>query len=145
MDTCKIENFKSEYPDRDFPIYQSLDANRCKEVAIKIQKNLMISHEIWSIDFMRFFDSRQEIISKIEDDFSLEEILIDQGVNLLEEVYINWSRFDYIDVMATNVLSQNFFDIWYPSVDDIEIFDSSCTWFLSVRHDGVIKFFGKQA
>jgi hypothetical protein len=29
-------------------------------------------------------------------------------------------------------------DLWYPGVDDIEIFDSSLSWFVVVTHDGEI-------
>ncbi len=35
----------------------------------------------------------------------------------------------------------NFFsDIWYPSLDDIEIFDLNLNWIVSVRHYGGIYY-----
>ncbi|EKO31739.1 hypothetical protein LEP1GSC179_0008 [Leptospira santarosai str. MOR084] len=36
-------------------------------------------------------------------------------------------------------LINNFDDIWYPSVDDIDIIDMSISWILSVSHFGEIK------
>jgi len=34
-----------------------------------------------------------------------------------------------------------FSDIWYPSLDDIEIFDINLNWIISVRHYGDIYYF----
>ena len=31
-----------------------------------------------------------------------------------------------------------FDDLWYPAADDLEIFDASCSWLVSVAHDGAV-------
>ena len=37
------------------------------------------------------------------------------------------------------IVSKYFSDIWYPSTDDIDVFDSSVSWILSVNHEGEIR------
>ena len=51
-------------------------------------------------------------------------------------LFLNWYRFDTLDVIAASELALRFSGIWYPSADDIELFDSSCEWFLSIAHTG---------
>ena len=52
------------------------------------------------------------------------------------QVYLNWYSFTDIDILNIIFLDKYFFDIWYPISDDIDIFDESLNWFLSIRHDG---------
>ncbi len=35
-------------------------------------------------------------------------------------------------------MSRWFDDIWYPASDDIDLFDSTLDWILSVSHSGLI-------
>ncbi|WP_234399978.1 hypothetical protein [Campylobacter concisus] len=43
--------------------------------------------------------------------------------------------------MRFDDLSKFFSDIWYPSLNDIEIFDINLNWIISVRHYGAIYHF----
>lgn len=47
-------------------------------------------------------------------------------------------RFDFNDIV------KYFSDIWYPSVDDIIIFDDSYKVCMMIRHDGVIYLLNKK-
>jgi hypothetical protein len=72
------------------------------------------------------------------------QLLGQTSVQSVEKVLVNWYRFDEIDRIDIDVLSQFFDDIWYPAVDDIEIFDTSCGWFISVSHDGRVELISLQ-
>lgn len=54
-------------------------------------------------------------------------------------VYVNWYRFDQIDRLTLEDLAEYFGDLWYPSSDDIDIFDDSCDWIVSVGHSGDVR------
>jgi hypothetical protein len=74
-----------------------------------------------------------------EEGFNLSETLIRAGVRAAGTVYINWDRFDAIDAIALQDLSAFFEFIWYPAVDDIEVFDRTCSWMLLIRHYGAVR------
>jgi len=54
-------------------------------------------------------------------------------------IYIDWSRLDDIDEMSALEFSAVFHDLWYPSSDDIEIFDQGQKWVLLIRHFDVVQ------
>ncbi len=56
-----------------------------------------------------------------------------------EEVYINWDDFTTIVRMRFKDLTEHFHYVWYPGPDDIEIFDDSLSWILSVDHGGYLR------
>ena len=53
---------------------------------------------------------------------------------------INFCRFDDIDEMKLDDLNKYFYDIWYPVVEDIEIFDRECNWMILISHDGDVGY-----
>ena len=55
-------------------------------------------------------------------------------------MYINWSDFKDIDVLDLEDVLRYFYDIWFPGMDDIEIFDETFNWLVSIRHDGVVSY-----
>ena len=73
-----------------------------------------------------------------EQDFNIKKIFQHLDKDVTFKVYINWFRFDNIDQMKFNDFSTYFYDIWFPSVDDIDLFDESYSWIVSIRHDGMI-------
>jgi hypothetical protein len=61
-----------------------------------------------------------------------------------KKVYLNWYRFDDIDQIDLAALDQYFSDIWYPGSDDLDVFDDSTDWIVSIAHFGKIRFFKKR-
>ena len=45
-----------------------------------------------------------------------------------------------IDEMKLDDLNKYFYDIWYPVVEDIEIFDRECNWMILISHDGDVGY-----
>lgn len=54
-------------------------------------------------------------------------------------MFINWDRYEEIDEMGLDDLNRYFSDIWYPGSDEVDVFDSSFGWFLSVSPEGYVK------
>jgi hypothetical protein len=87
-------------------------------------------------------DQRQSFIESENadsDSFDLRRVFEKLQIKPLDEVFINWYRFDQMDSISFDDLAKYFDDIWYPSADDIDIVDSSLEWILQIDHDGYIK------
>ncbi|MBE9818780.1 heat-shock protein [Campylobacter concisus] len=137
MDQIKLENFYKEHG-FDMPIIRSLSSNGC----LKIRENLLHKFslddidEFFKIDKFNKFDG----FSADEVNFDLTAAFRDLDIVTPNEICINFNKFESIDILHFDDLSKFFSDIWYPSLDDIEIFDLKLNWIVSVRHYGVIYY-----
>jgi len=61
------------------------------------------------------------------------------GISAEKKVYVNWYRYDNVDEIQFVDLTKYFDDIWYPGLDDIDIFDATFSWILSISHDGAVR------
>ncbi|WP_148815673.1 heat-shock protein, partial [Campylobacter concisus] len=137
MDQIKLENFRKEYG-FDMPIVRSLPAGEC----LKIRENLLHKFSLNDIDeffkidkFNKFdgFDADKE-------NFDIKAVFSKLNIATPNEICINFNKFESIDILHFDDLSKFFSDIWYPSLDDIEIFDINLSFILSVRHYGGIYY-----
>jgi hypothetical protein len=135
MDNFKISLFESEYKSR-FPEHKTLSVVECRSVL----QNIVERYNLSSSDVENELVSRQHFYDKVNamEDFNLLDVLSDLGIKALADSYINWLRFEKIDKIATNDLDKYFNDIWFPSSDDIDLFDDTFSWILSIRHDGCV-------
>ena len=68
------------------------------------------------------------------DDFDLRNVLRDAGVTSpASSVYVN---VDEMRKVRLDEIAEDLWSIWRPKADDIEIFDDSLSWILSIDHDG---------
>ena len=142
MEKIKLDNFSNEYPGRDFPEYASLSKSACSDIAQSIQEKFALANAIDGLTLVKALDAFAkpcEAASHVGEDFDLSALLNACGIDAADVVYINWHRYDKIDRLKRCDLAGYFYDIWYPDVDDIDVFDDSLSWILSVRHDGYIK------
>lgn len=142
MEKIKLDNFSNEYPGRDFPEYVSLSKSACSDIAQSIQEKFALANATDRLTLVKAIDALAkpcEVASHVGEDFDLNALLNACGINAADVVYINWHRYDKIDRLKRYDLASRFYDIWYPDVDDIDVFDDSLSWILSVRHDGYIK------
>jgi hypothetical protein len=142
MEDFKIENFKREYPGRPFPIFRSLSEAETSDVreALGAAAEVAISSDL--LAFTRAICARGKTItiSASEASFDLCATLGVLGIRPRPRLLVNWYRFDNIDEMELLDLRQYFSDIWYPGVDDIDLFDRTYDWIVSIRHDGQISY-----
>ena len=138
MDQIKLENFRKEYG-FDMPIIRSLSPSEC----LKIRENLLHKFslddvdEFFKIDKFNKFDG----FSADEENFDLKAIFSELNITTPNEICINFNKFESIDILRFEDFSKFFSDIWYPSLDDIEIFDINLSFIFSVRHYGAIYHF----
>lgn len=143
MDQVKVDNYLRENPGQDFPSYVILDEEHCDKIRSALFKKLGLNPLAGNLKLVTEVDRRGEISEDIgcaEENFDLKKALLSSGLRSFSEfVYINWYRYDDIDKIKLVDLANNFEAIWYPGPDDIDIFDDSLGWILSVSHDGIVK------
>ena len=139
MENFKIENFLSSNPNSHFPVFDKVVKDKLESIQIKICRTF--NFEEMSIDLLKEIRNQSSYIGNHEE--SLSSLLNKNGVTPLESIFLNWHRYDEIDQMSFLDLNNYFDDIWYPSTDDIDVFDESLSWILSVDHDGSVYLWNK--
>ena len=137
MDQIKLENFRKEYG-FEIPIIRSLSPGEC----LKIRENLLHKFSLNNIDEFFKIDkfSRLDGFNADEENFDIKTAFSELGIAMPNEICINFNKFESIDILRFDDLSKFFSDIWYPSLDDIEIFDINLSFIISVRHYGRIYY-----
>ena len=138
MDSFKIKLYEQEY-NKPFPSFKHLTIRECEVIKKKFFFDFQGDNDLKLVNEIR----RNEIYinnfdANNEQDFNIKKIFQHLDKDVTFKVYINWFRFDNIDQMKFNDFSTYFYDIWFPSVDDIDLFDESYSWIVSIRHDGMI-------
>ena len=138
MDQIKLENFRKEHG-FDMPIIRSLSAGEC----LKIRENLLYKFSLDDIDEFFKIDkfSKLDGFNADEENFDLKAIFSELGIATPNEICINFNKFESIDILRFDDFCKFFSDIWYLSLDDIEIFDIHLSFIFSVRHYGAIYHF----
>ena len=138
MDQIKLENFRKEYG-FDMPVIRSLLPGEC----LKIRENLLHKFSLDDVDEFFKIDkfSRLDGFNADEENFDLKAVFGKLNIATPNEICINFNKFESIDILHFDDLSKFFSDIWYPSLDDIEIFDINLSFIFSVRHYGAIYHF----
>ncbi|SRR6266511_4610480 len=142
MQGFKVDNFAKENPGAVFPWVRSLGRDECGEIRARLAQRLGIGASSEARSLLKRLEQVAEEVSPVllnGEDIDLQETLSKVKIAPLELVYINWYRFDDIDQMKVKDLDRFLSYIWYPSSDDIEVFDELFEWILLLRHDGLIR------
>lgn len=139
MEKFKLDNFKTLYH-RNMPIVKNLSLHDSEELTTKLFNNLYIKKEDYflceeNLGFVKIEHLNAEI-----NEINWNKIFQVIGLPIPHEVYINDHKFEHLDVMLFSNFSKYFTDIWYPSADDIEIFDSSLNYIVAIRHYGALYY-----
>ncbi|QPH91873.1 heat-shock protein [Campylobacter concisus] len=137
MDQIKLENFRKEHG-FNMPIIRSLPYDEC----LKIRENLLHKFSLDDVDEFFKIDkfSRLDGFNADEENFDLKAVFGKLNIATPNKICINFNKFESIDILRFEDFSKFFSDIWYPSLDDIEIFDIHLSFILSVRHYGGIYY-----
>lgn len=140
MEQFKVNNFLKSSTNA-FPVFSQLSPSECQAIRCRLEGALGIKDSRESLAIVSELSNRQVAYPDANADsgeFKLQETLRSLGVIAETNILINWHRFDSITRMECADLSKYFSDIWYPSSDDIDVFDSSLKWVVSIRHDGCV-------
>ena len=130
-----------------FPTLQHLSSEACNDIRKRLRNSLFPDDsDVRSPSSLAIvcevakLQRAYEHVTANADSFNLAALVSSLKIRPQESVFINWYRFDVVDCMLLSDLARHFHDIWYPGSDDIDVFDESLTWILSIDHDGYVKF-----
>ena len=137
MEEFKISFFEAEHKIQ-FPFFKKLNSSECQNTLNTISKLYNLNKS----NINNQLAAKQKNLSEVDanSDFHLIETLRSLGITSHKDVFINWNEFHNIDYIDLNILDKFFYNIWFPTSDDIDIFDDSFNWILSIRHDGNVSF-----
>jgi hypothetical protein len=143
MQAFKITDFHREHPNEPFPGYSTLDPGACERLRSQVAAHLGLPTTTGSLTLVQRLFTMSRVLAGADaqaDEFDLTAALGAVHVVPQEHVYIDWHRFDAIDRMAFADLARCFDDIWYPSSDDITLFDDTFSWVVFVHHEGTLRW-----
>jgi hypothetical protein len=141
MEARNIQGFKQEYPGMQFPNYRSLTTDESINIRKRLKWLAGLPENVDDLTLSKRIASLSiNCVSENADDngFDLIATLKRLNVTPTDQVFVNFYRFDDIDEMLISDVSRYFRFIWYPQSDDIDLFDHTLTWVLSISHDGVV-------
>lgn len=142
MENFKRVHFKKEYPDNEFPWWRQLTSEEMRFMRQTIAQKIGEGHVADLLSLTTMVAASGELVDNVnaaDEGFVLADVLKGLQIKPEKKICINWYRFDDIDEMIFEDLNRYFDDIWYPNSDDIEIFDSTFMWILSISHHGSVK------
>jgi len=143
IEDFKLERFKNDFPDAEFPTVQTLASEKCVDFKRNLAGKLGLASNVAPIQLLETlynsFRVGQAGIVATDPGFNLDALLRESGVKTPQQVYINWNQFDHVDEIKLTDLVKYFQYLWYPSSDDVEIFDDTLRWVALVRHDGEVR------
>ena len=141
MEDFKIAHFVSENRGVPFPHYESLSAKENEAIRVRLSEAFGFSQSLAGISLatkIAQLQSHVEGLNAGDENFDLENVTQTAGISVHDKVFVNWYHFDKIDTLAFKDLAVFLGYIWYPSSDDIDIFDSSFSWIVSITHQGEV-------
>jgi hypothetical protein len=143
IEDFKIERFKIDFPDAEFPVVHALPSEKCVDLKRKLAEKLGLATNVAPVQLLETlynsFHIEQAGFVTTDPGFNLDTLLTESGVRTPQQVCINWNQFDHVDEIKLTDLVKYFHYFWYPSSDDIEIFDNTLRWVTLVRHDGAVR------
>lgn len=143
MDAFKIELFKKENPLSGFPQVTALSSNDMICVRQNLSKKLNVCINTDGKKLLDLLFKNSLFVPNYNactENFFIADVLNYLKLVPKDEIYINWYRFDNIDIMNFNDFNKYFEHIWFSSADDIEIFDGTYNWILFISHNGSINY-----
>lgn len=138
MESHKIDNFESLH-NKKLPELRTLEGTELTTLQNRIfslfAAKFNIQLPLEASKTQAISQSRYETLA-LSEGFDIREGLRKFSVQAPTKIYLNWSAFEKIDQIATGDFAHCFSDIWYPGADDIDLFDDTPSWMVSIYHDG---------
>lgn len=137
MNTSKIEDFKVNHPEHEFPWFRTIELSEVQTIYSRLCRLAGLSENADGLSLVRSLEHTGKVLVETDlVDFSQD---IGSALNRYQvisrpTVYINWYRFDKIDELRVEDFLKWFPDLWYTAAEDPDIFDEGLGWMLSIRH-----------
>jgi hypothetical protein len=141
MQSFKIENFVRENPGLSPPRFQHLTDSEASALAERLLTRAGRPKGTPS-EVIRWLSEQATPLGGLnlnENEVALHELFRRAGIKPGPVVYVEWGTLSDVDRFETDELGRYFYDVWYPSADDIEIFDDTTEWLIFIRHYGGVE------
>ena len=139
MHEIKKLNFARSFPGRPFPAHRDLSAAEVEDKRENLSINGMAAASRESLT--RMIDSAKPIagMSAESDDFDLGDVFRHLRIPPPSNIYVWYLYDDEMVSLSTADVARYFDDFWYPSSDDVGLFDNSGRWIIFVTHYGELR------
>lgn len=142
IEDFKLQVFARERPGRTFPEFRRLRPLAAERLSIVLAGRAGLEGDLGGRTLRLALLKGSRPIERVhaeEEGFDLASVAATLGLGPQEEVYVNWDDSETIHRVRFGDWAENFDYVWYPRPDDIEIFDDSFSWALSVDHGGYLR------
>lgn len=128
MQPFKAKYFERDHPGEQYPRVEPLDAQ-----AVRLFDDGLMP-------LFKAFDYNHPLPKTDANDkaFHLAEVWKSAGIAPTDNILLSFDAMKSIDRMRRVDVERYFTDVWYPTSDDLYIFDESMSWLMYVHHDGYI-------
>lgn len=146
MEAFKVVLFEQAYAG-SFPAYRSLAPAEGQALQARLASRFGLPALAASsaTAFAAALIARQTYYPEVnaQQGFALLPLFTALSITPQPELFLNWAnwaKFEGLDVFQTSDVARYFDDLWYPGADDLDLFDASLDWVVSIGHDGAISF-----
>lgn len=141
MDKLKLLRLQQDQPAIDLTSIRTVPAHKAQQLLTAICDRTGLGKSNNGLSLVRHLRQQSRPLVGMDanqPDFALARAFEEAGISPGDRVFINWHRFDDLDDVSTETVTEHFDQFWYPKADDIDIFDGTLTWFLSVDSEGSV-------
>jgi hypothetical protein len=143
MEAFKIAIYEQRNGTGTFAPFHSLSHEEADRLFQSLKRKLKLPEQLDAVHVIEHIERKNTLVKGIDatqDDFDLMRTLQTAGLEVSEQLFLNWYRFDRMDEIRVDDLCRSFCDIWYTSSDDLDILHASLNWILSIHHSGTVSF-----
>ena len=146
MEQYKLDFFKKDHKKQNLS-FVSLYMEECDKVFASFCLSYKIA-PLYRNDIFSIIQSEGRFVNSVnakDENFDLRRLIYEQNIKEMpKHVNVCWDSFYTIDAFDFKDVADFFDYIWYPSADDIILFDESYKVCFMVRHDGAVYQFDKK-
>lgn len=138
----RIDDFVRE-TGREPPHVEHLSREDCERLRECVASTLGLPSSVGGASLVKILREKQRPTGMLITDvnFSLTRAFEDLNLRPKLSLYRNWAQFNLIDRFKSRFICRHIQDLLYPGGDDIDLFDESFSWVVSVDYECRVQSF----
>lgn len=129
----KVEVFQVDFPGRPFPWYRLLDEQECANLRAGLERRIGNVREVQPRQLLwDLWQRATSLDGDPSDEAAFDPRVLMESLGLVpgQRVYLDWSPFTEVYEMRFNDFVEFFHSLYFPSADDLTVFDDTLSWIL---------------
>lgn len=146
MDPHKLEDFADEHPGEESPRVDAVPTRQTSKLVTTLMARFCPCAKTES-DFIRYIAREPMVdnLAALDEDFDFTRLLKDSHIEIPSDVFLNFTEFDRLERMRYSDFAKYFRNVYWPATDDLDCFDETLNWIVSIDHDGNITLLQHQS